>query len=86
MTDGRTSSLPEIPKPNVDPNISLDFIAENTDIPEVKHRIDSVQRLAAENDKLTAELKAMDERLRAIERRTQELENQKRGANTGTRA
>ncbi|KAF9264835.1 hypothetical protein L218DRAFT_998319 [Marasmius fiardii PR-910] len=73
-----TPSLPEI-QPSSDFGLDLSDIlgSKNTNLEKVEKRASNVQRLAQENEKLKAELKAMSDRLEAAERRREELSQKK---------
>jgi len=80
-TERLSPSLPEIPAPDLD--LSLDFDLDsiigsadktaNPEVAKVQKRASNVLKLAQENEKLKAELKAMSDRLEAAERRREEL-------------
>jgi len=77
--------VPRLPEPSFDLSLSLEQIIADAKFDEtivdrekkeqVDKRASNVMRLAAENEKLNAELKAMSDRLRAAEARTQALLN-----------
>ncbi|KAF8163245.1 hypothetical protein B0H34DRAFT_672291 [Crassisporium funariophilum] len=66
--------LPEIPTVN---DLSFDFSsligASDVDQEKIQKRASNVMKLAQENEKLKAELKAMTDRLEAAERRRAQL-------------
>ncbi|CAA7271757.1 unnamed protein product [Cyclocybe aegerita] len=65
--------LPEIPMPDLSFDLSSILGPSNPEEEKVQKRASSVLKLARENERLQAELKAMTERIEAAERRRAQL-------------
>ncbi|KAF9532909.1 hypothetical protein CPB83DRAFT_758932, partial [Crepidotus variabilis] len=65
--------LPEIPSADLTFDFSSFMDSSQPEQEKVAKRASNVQKLAKENEKLQAELKAMAERLEAVERKRVEL-------------
>ncbi|VDB82728.1 unnamed protein product [Peniophora sp. CBMAI 1063] len=78
---GPLDALPEIPASELDLSLSLDSIlgssADSPATEKVQKRASNVLKLAEENEKLKAELRAMTERLEAAERKRKEIEQRR---------
>ncbi|KZT26253.1 hypothetical protein NEOLEDRAFT_1063236 [Neolentinus lepideus HHB14362 ss-1] len=86
----QSPNLPELPKHELEfsfdsllNNNSGDFVS-GPEVERVQKRASNVLKLAQENEKLNAELKAMTERLEAAERKRKELEQRAKKSSGNT--